>query len=603
MTRVARSRPYHQLRLVSIVALLGLGFVGILGRLVVVQIGGHAHWQDRAVRQYTRHTTLQPERGRVIERHGRVLATSVAVPSVFAVPSEVKSPERTAAVLAEVLEQPLATVQQRLATQSSFVWLSRQVSPQIVTRLQQLQLPGIHFRTEMRRYYPNHHLAGQLLGFVGIDGQGLGGLEYRYDQALTAEPRRIRSSRDAKGRQVQLSPSDMPEMPQGADLHVTLDERLQYVAEKEIAAQVRLLEARSGLVMVMQPHTGDVLAMASYPFFNPNAFQDASQQAWHRNRGLTDPVEPGSTFKVVLAAAAIEESVVHPEDLFFCENGMMQRGRRQLHDYKPHGYLSFADVLAYSSNIGAVKIAERLSPEQFYGYIRRFGFGERTRIDLPGEHHGQVQPPQQWSGFSQDSLALGQEIAVTPIQLIRAFAAIANGGWLVQPRVVTRLVRGDDMRVVEPEPRRRVLLRRTTQQLTAILTDAVTFGTGQAAAIEGYAVAGKTGTAQKIDPVHGGYSHWRVLTSFAGYVPAEDPQLVILVMIDEPQRLRWGSQAAAPVFQRVAQQALHYLQIPPLQPPASPLPATPARTLAGRHAAHPAVSSAQVRVVSLPGTR
>jgi cell division protein FtsI (penicillin-binding protein 3) len=332
--------------------------------------------------------------------------------------------------------------------------------------------------------------------------------------------------------------------------------------------------------MVMQPHTGDVLAMASYPFFNPNAFQDAAQQAWHRNRGLTDPVEPGSTFKVVLAAAAIEEAVVHPEDLFFCENGMMQRGRRQLHDYKPHGYLSFADVLAYSSNIGAVKIAERLSPEQLYGYIRRFGFGERTRIDLPGEHHGQVQPPQQWSGFSQDSLALGQEIAVTPIQLIRAFAAIANGGWLVQPRVVTRLVRGDDVRVVEPEPRRRVLSRRTTQQLTAILTDAVTFGTGQEA-----------------------YSHWRVLASFAGYVPAEDPQLVILVMIDEPQRLRWGSQAAAPVFQRVAQQALHYLQIPPLQPPVSPLPATPARTLAGRHAAHPAVSSASVRVVSWPGTR
>ncbi|MDH3603840.1 MAG: penicillin-binding protein 2, partial [Candidatus Tectomicrobia bacterium] len=523
--------------------------------------------------------------------------------SVFAVPSEVKSPEHTATVLAEVLEQPLETVQRRLATKSSFVWLSRQTSPQIVTRLQQLQLPGIHFRTEMRRYYPNHHLAGQLLGFVGIDGQGLGGLEYRYDQALTAEPRRVRSSRDAKGRQVRLSPSDIPEMPRGADLHVTLDERLQYVAEKEIAAQVRLLEARSGLVMVMQPHTGDVLAMASYPFFNPNAFQDASQHAWHRNRGLTDPVEPGSTFKVVLAAAAIEEAVIQPEDRFFCENGMMQRGRRQLHDYKPHGYLSFADVFAYSSNIGAVKIAERITPEQFYDYIRRLGFGERTRIDLPGEHHGQVRPPQQWSGFSHDSLALGQEIAVTPIQLIRAFAAIANGGWLVQPRVVSRLVRGDDVRVIEPEPRRRVLSRRTTQQLTAILTDAVTFGTGQSAAIEGYSVAGKTGTAQKVDPVNGGYSHWRVLTSFVGYVPTEDPQIVILVMIDEPQRLRWGSQAAAPVFQRVAQQALHYLQIPPLQPPASPLPATPARTLAGRHAAHPAVSSAPVRVVSLPGTR
>ncbi len=609
MTRARRAQPYHRSRLIGVIALLGVGFVGVLGRLFVVQIGGHTHWQDRATRQYTRHATLQPERGRVLDRHGTVLAMSVAVESVYAVPSKIKDVakikgmEAVAASLAEILDQPIGTIRRRLDSPSSFVWLARQVSPQVVAQLRALALPGVHFRTEMRRYYPKHHLAGQLLGFVGIDGQGLGGVEYLYNQDLTAAPRRVRTSRDAKGRRVGLAPNKAPQQAYGADLYVTLDQRLQHVAEKEVAAQVEKLDARSGLVMVMQPRTGDILAMAAYPFFNPNAFQEAAQQAWHRNRGVTDPVEPGSTFKVVLAAAAIEEALVDPEELFFCENGMLQRGRRKLHDYKPHGYLNFADVFAYSSNIGAVKIAERLSQDQFYRYIRRFGFGEPTRIDLPGEHRGQLRPPQQWSDFSHDSLALGQEIAVTPIQLIRAFAAIANGGWLVQPRVVSRVSREGESQVPVLYPRRRVLSRRTTDRMTAILADAVAVGTGRPAAIEGYTVAGKTGTAQKVDPVKGGYSHRRLLTSFVGYVPAEDPQMVILVMIDEPQRSRWGSLAAAPVFKRVAEQALHHLQIPPSVKPVLPSPVSAPPVAPRRQAAVQLDPAERLRVVSLPGMR
>jgi cell division protein FtsI (penicillin-binding protein 3) len=554
-----------------------VGFLIIFIRLYMVQVISHAHLRHVAVQQYTQSVTLQPERGRVLDRHGRVLATSVPVPSVYAIPHEMKNPETIIPQLAHLLHVSRATLQHRLTSSAPFVWLARQVAPDTVAQLRALNVEGIHFLTEMRRYYPKRHLAGQVLGFVGVDGQGLEGLEYQYDQELTGQPRRLLLQRDAMGRWVGQLTEGIGEQPRGTDLYVTLDERLQYVAEKEIAAQVQDFQAKSGLVVIMQPHTGDILAMASYPFFNPNAFHDAQQRVWQRNRGVTDPVEPGSTFKVVVAAASLEEHTVRLNEQFFCEQGKMRRGRRLLRDHKRYGYLSFAEVFAQSSNIGAVKISERLPSMQLYQYMRRFGFGEKTQIDLPGEHPGLVRHPQQWSGFSHDSLTLGQEVTVTPLQLVTAYAAVANGGWLVQPRVVERLVRSSGIEQVTPQARRRILSRQTTAQLTAILTDVVMHGTGQAAAVEGYPVAGKTGTAQKVDPVSGTYSQHRVLASFVGYVPAASPQLVILVMLDEPQGNSWGSQAAAPVFQRVARQALHYLQIPPQDIQTLPLPATTAQ--------------------------
>ncbi|MEE8289884.1 MAG: penicillin-binding protein 2 [Candidatus Tectomicrobia bacterium] len=546
-----------------VVGLLGLSFLTIVGRLYTVQIAEHTRLRDLASGQYTRSITLRPERGRVLDRRGRVLATSVPVPSVYVIPHEIETLDVAAVQLARVFEQPVQTMRQRLQSKASFVWLARQVAPQTVTRLRALGLKGLHVLTEMHRYYPKRHLAGQVLGFVGVDGQALGGLEYRYDRQLSAKPRRILLQRDAIGRWVRLLTEDTVEQSQGADLYVTLDERLQYMAEKEIEAQVRRVRARSGLVVMMQPHTGDILAMALYPFFNPNAFQDPTQRAWQRNRSVTDSIEPGSTFKIVMAAATLEENTVRPGERFFCENGTVLRGRRLLRDHKPHGYLTFAEVFVRSSNIGAVKIGERLSSMQFYQYIRRFGFGEKTLVDLPGEHRGQLRHPRQWSRFSHDSLIIGQEIAVTPLQLVTAFAAVANGGWLMQPRMVKRIVRTDGVQNFAPQVRRRILSRQTTERLTTIFAAAVAHGTGRPAAVEGYRVAGKTGTAQKADPAGGGYSANKVLASFVGYAPAEAPQLVILVMVDEPEISRWGSQAAAPVFRRVAQQALHYLQIPP----------------------------------------
>jgi cell division protein FtsI (penicillin-binding protein 3) len=563
MRPLGRLKPYDPTRLRLVLGLLGVSFVVILGRLFVVQIIQHSDLQARALQQYLRHVTLRPERGRILDRHGRVLATSVAVPSVYLIPRDIEAPDQATARLAAVLQQPYDTVHRQLTSKAPFVWLARQVTPERLANLQALKLRGVYFVNETRRYYPKRHLAGQVLGFVGIDEQGLGGLEHLYDRDLSGQPRRVTLQRDAVGRQVRLLAGETIEHPRGADLYLTLDERLQHVAEREIASQVQQTGAKNGLVVIMQPQTGDILTIASYPFFDPNNYRDPQQHDWQRNRTVTDAFEPGSTFKLVVAAASLEEHTVRPSDTFFCENGLLVRGGRRLRDHEPYGILNVAQVIEKSSNICTVKISERLTAAMLYQYIRRFGFGEKSLVDLPGETPGQLRPPQQWSRFSHASLAIGQEIAVTPLQLIAAFAAVANGGQLMRPHIVKRVVDAETVRTFDPEVRWRVLSSQTAETLTAIFTGVVERGTGKPAAVEGYTVAGKTGTAQKADPERGIYSHRKILASFVGYVPAEAPQLVILVMLDEPQKLRWGSQAAAPVFHRIAQQALHYLQIPP----------------------------------------
>jgi cell division protein FtsI (penicillin-binding protein 3) len=362
---------------------------------------------------------------------------------------------------------------------------------------------------------------------------------------------------------VQIVDGDPSDQPRGADLYVTLDERLQYVAEKEIAARVQETQAKSGLVVVMHPPSGDILALAGYPFFNPNDFQDPKQRVWQRNRAVTDPVEPGSTFKLVTASAALEENVAQVTDMFFCENGLFVHGGRRLRDHHGYGLLSFTQVIEKSSNIGTAKISERLSDTQLYTYIRRFGFGEKSLVNLPGEEEGLIRPPKKWSRPTHDSLAFGQEVTVTPLQLLAAYAAVANGGWLMRPRMVEHVVQGDDSQFFAPQARHQVLSSQTLERINDILVGVVERGTGKQAAVEGYTVAGKTGTAQKVE--RGGYSHSKILASFVGYVPAEAPQLAILVILDEPLRAKWGGEAAAPVFKRVAQQALYYLQVPSRQ--------------------------------------
>src|SRR5215510_3290625 len=563
MRLIRRFKPYNGLRLRLVVGLFGLSFCAIFIRLAIVQLLEHASLRDLAARQYSRNITLHPERGRILDRHGRVLATSVPVPSVYALPQEIDNPEAVAKQVAEVLGQPLATVQHQLTSTAPFVWLARQLPPEVGERLQKLNIRGVQTLQETRRFYPKRHLGGQVLGFVGVDGMGLGGLEHLYNRELTGTPRRVTLQRDATGRTVQVMAGDPSEYPRGADLYLTLDERLQYVAEKELAIRVQETRAKSGLVVIMHPPTGDILALANYPFFNPNDFQDPKQRIWQRNRAITDPVEPGSTFKLVTASAALEENVARITDMFHCENGFIVRNGRRLRDHHPYGLMNFAQVIEKSSNIGTVKIAERLSDNQLYTYIRRFGFGEKSLIHLPGEEEGLIRTPKKWTKPTHDSLAFGQEVTVTSVQLLTAYTVMANGGWLMRPRVVEHVVQSDESQFFAPEVRHRVLSPQTLERMNEILVGVIERGTGKQAAVEGYTVAGKTGTAQKVE--HGSYSHSKVLASFVGYVPAESPQLAMVVMIDEPQLAKWGGEAAAPVFKRVAQQALYYLQVPSQQ--------------------------------------
>jgi cell division protein FtsI (penicillin-binding protein 3) len=547
----------------------------------VLQVFQHTHLRGLAERQYSRQITLHPERGRILDRHGRDLATSVPVPSVYAIPQELEdNPDVVAPKLAAILGQPRAIVEDQLSAAATFVWLARQLPPEVGERVQKLKIPGVHVLQETRRFYPKRHLAGQVLGFVGVDGAGLGGLEHLYNRELTGTPRQVTLQRDATGRTVQVMAGDPSDQPRGADLYLTLDERLQYIAEKEIATRVQETQARSGLVVMIHPPTGDILALASYPFFNPNDFQDPKQRVWQRNRAVTDPVEPGSTFKLVAAAAALEENVARVTDMFHCENGFVVRGGRRLRDHHPYGLLNFVQVIEKSSNIGTVKIAERLSDNQLYTYIRRFGFGEKSLVNLPGEEDGMIRPPKKWTKPTHDSLAFGQEVTVTALQLVNAYAAVANGGWLMRPRMVEHIVQGDESQFFAPHARHRVLSPQTLERLNEILVGVVERGTGKQGAVEGYTVAGKTGTAQKVE--HGTYSHSKVLAAFVGYVPAEAPQLAIVVLIDEPRLAKWGGEAAAPVFKRVTQQALYYLQVPSRQTQTlsldatlNPIPASP----------------------------
>ncbi len=527
-----RFKPYSGPRLRLVVGCFAFMFCAIIIRLAVVQGLQHAHLRDLAERQYSRQITLHPERGRILDRHGRVLATNVPVPSVYVIPQDIDDSDAAASKVAEALGMPLATVHSQLSTVSTFVWLARQFPPEVGERVQKLNLRGVQVLQETRRFYPKRHLAGQILGFVGVDGAGLGGLEHLYNHELTGTPRQVTLQRDATGRTVQVMAGDPSEQPRGADLYLTLDER-------------------------------DILALANYPFFNPNDFQDPRQRVWQRNRAVTDPVEPGSTFKLVAASAALEENVARVTDIFNCENGFVVRSGRRLRDHHPYGLLNFVQVIEKSSNIGTAKIAARLSDEQLYTYIRRFGFGEKSLVNLPGEEDGMIRPPKKWTKPTHDSLAFGQEVTVTPLQLLTAYTAMANGGWLMRPRVVEHIVQGDEFQFFAPQPRHRVLSPPTLERMNEILVGVVDRGTGKQAAVEGYAVAGKTGTAQKVE--HGTYSHSKILASFVGYVPAEAPQLAIVVIIDEPRLAKWGGEAAAPVFKRVAQQALYYLQVPSQQ--------------------------------------
>jgi cell division protein FtsI (penicillin-binding protein 3) len=549
-----------------------LWFAALGARLYWLQVERHEHYAKKAAQQHQRVLDLEPPRGTIYDARGRVLAVSVDVESVAANPQEIVDAKTTARRLAKLLHLDAADLERRLLSERDFVFVARKLDPPVADAVRALDLPGIHFLRESKRYYPMRELAAQVLGFVGTDHVGLAGLEAHYDRVVAGRAGHRTVLRDAHRRTL-LSPRlSTVEARPGADLHLTLDATVQYIVEKELAAAVERHHARGGTAVVLDPHTGAILGIATLPSFDPNRFAAASRQRW-KVGAVTDAYEPGSTFKMVTAAAVLAHGLLTPDDVLDCEQGGITLAGVLIRDHDRYGRLTVREVLAKSSNVGMIKLALLLGQQRLYEEVRALGFGERTAVDLPGESPGIVRPLRAWSALSKAYVSFGQEVSVTSLQLARAMAAVANGGRLLRPHVVARVEgeRGVE-RLDEPFEQGQALTPAVAAQLEELLAEVVRAGTGRQAAIDGYPVAGKTGTAQKV--VGGRYSHRYFMSSFVGYAPISDPRLVAVVALDEPWPAYYGGVVAAPAFAAIARQVLLYWGVPPqpgLLPPAAPL--------------------------------
>ena len=553
-----------KIKIYLVLTLFLICFGAIWKRLYNVQITQHERLLNLSNKQYFKAFYSTPQRGAIYDKEGRDLAISIEADSIYANPLEIENPLKTAGAISSVLQLDKIKLYRELEHEKGFVWIKRKVTPDEAEAVESLNLKGIRFLKEGRRFYPKRGLAARMIGFVGMDNHGLSGVEYFGDDYLKGKSERIVIEKDALGRGVNFSKEYGGITEKGYDLRLTIDEVIQYIAEKELAAQVTKYKAKGGTAIVMDPFTGEMLAMANQPQFNPNSFAQYREKDW-RNQIISDNFEPGSIFKLILSAAVLEEKMAGKDDIFFCENGELKIGEIVIHEAKGHKYnwLTLKEIIGKSSNIGAVKLAQNLGAKRFYDYMLKFGMGSKTGINLPGESTGKLRDIKEWSGISLASISFGQEISVTHLQIVTAVSAIANGGLLMRPRIV-KSVDKDGMVLEEfkPEVIRRVVSEKTCKEITEILEYVVMSGTGQKAAIEGYTVAGKTSTAQKADEGKKGYSEDKYMSSFVGYVPSKKPRLVIMVGIDEPEGVAWGGEVAAPVFKEIARQSLRYLKVP-----------------------------------------
>lgn len=542
-----------------------LGFTLIGCRLFYLQVLQSDVGAHQVKRQHQKMVMVKPDRGVIADRHGHPLVLNVDVPSVYVNPGSLKDSLDTAKILASVLKMPVGKLRKLLQRKQPFVWIKRHISEDMAKQVEAMSRPGVMVTREPYRLYPKGELGAHVLGFAGIDSQGLEGLEFQYESYLRGEKTLVRYQRDALGRTIApLRSRNSPRLQTGYQLTLSIDEVIQFIAEDELAKAVRKSRAQSGSILIMDPMTGAILAWALYPTFDPNHFKEFSAKDW-RNRAVTDPYEPGSTLKVVIAAAALEEQVMEPDTLIYGGDGQMPVAGTIVHDPAKSGWMTFSEVMVRSSNVGVIKMAVELGELRVYHYLKAFGFGEKTGIDLPGESSGILHHPDVWSGRSLSSLAMGQEIAVTPIQMVTAMSVVANGGWLMTPYVVSsvRDAYGQSVLTHDPRPKRRPISTKTATRLTHILEAVVERGTGKRARLPGYRVAGKTGTSQKIDPETGSYSSSSVIASFVGFVPVEQPALTMLVVLDEPEVDKWGGKIAAPVFGNVAERVLPHMGIFP----------------------------------------
>jgi len=552
-----------KLRIVTVGLIFGFFISTIMARAVYLQIFRGTKLSQKAAYQYEKSIISRGMRGTIYDRKFRTMAVSVDVPSIAAYPRQIEKTGQIAKTLARELQVDRKALYQKLKSKKSFVWIQRQVSPRQTLRIKNLKLKGVDFVPEHRRFYPNKTLAGQILGFSGIDGHGLEGIEFYYNTYLEGGRGTFKMVRDALGRRFD-SENGAPARYTGGNLILTIDQTIQYITERALAESVEKYSAKSGIAIVMAPETGGVLAMAHYPFFNPNSFKEFGKMTW-RNRAITDPFEPGSTLKIFTVASALETGKITPNSIFFCENGAYRVGRNTVNDTHPHGWLTLQDIVKYSSNIGAVKVSQKIGPEKLYNSLKAFGFGKRTGIDAPGETPGRLSHFKQWAKIDAAAIAFGQGISVSALQMITAVSSIANDGQLMAPFMVQAITNSQDRIVKTFHPRKvgQVITKENALRLKKMMQMVVEpGGTGVKAAVDSFSVGGKTGTAQKVGK-SGTYARGKYIASFVGFAPIEKPKIVVLVVVDEPKKKHYGGTVAAPAFRKISQETLIYLNIVP----------------------------------------
>jgi len=532
-----------------------------IGRLLYIQFFNSAYLSGIAKKQHNLFVELEPLRGVIYDTNLKPQTLNLPAASLYASPNSIKESdkERIVVALSGILNVNRDYLRDRLARKKSFIWLARKITPQQEEAVKKLKIKGLGFLRETKRSYPNTYLASQIIGFAGLDNTGLEGIELYLDKYLKGAQGWAIFLRDA--RQKKLDIWEKMVLPRdGNDIVLTIDQVIQYIAERELDKAYKTYHAKGASIIVMDPHTGKILALANRPTYDLNEHSNVSKDQT-RDRAICDLFEPGSVFKIVTAAAALEEKRVSEEDRFFCENGSYRVANHILHDHKPHGWLTFREVIEESSNIGTTKVAQLLGPDTVYKYVRLFGFGSKLGIDLPGEISGMIKEPRFWSKTSIGAIPIGQEVGVTALQLASAMSAIANGGQLMRPFVIEEIrdKQGKVIKKTSPELIRKVISLDTAARVTKMLTGAVEEGTGRMAQIPGFTSAGKTGTAQKLEP-NGAYSHSKFVASFIGFAPAEDPLVTIVVSVDEPHPYYFGGVVAAPVFRNVAADVIRYMK-------------------------------------------
>ncbi len=551
----------HKKRAVILNTVIIFTFIVVSLRLADLMIINHKHLSERAVQQHTKAEDIQVRRGIILDRKGRELALNLEFDSLYCDPATLNLGTGDIEKLAAAISKEPKVILSKIPDEGRFAWIERKMDPSAAEKIRELNIEGMGFVAETKRFYPRGELASHIIGFVGVDNQALEGIELKYDKYLKTKGGKVFIERDASGRV--LSPGVNMEA-KGNNIVLTIDEALQSVVEKELEKAVEQWRAAAATAIMMDPFTGEILALANRPSYDPNMGGRASGSE-KRDRAITDCYEPGSTFKIIIGTGSLEEKLLKPESLFDVSRGGIEVGGKTIRDVHRYGVLTFKEVIQKSSNVGSIMIGMKLGKERVYKYAKLLGIGEKTGIDLPGEVSGWLHPPERWSGTSLGAIPIGQEVAVTPLQMLRAYSAVANGGFLVRPHVVSQIISPGGRVIASFRDRemKRVISAKTAETFKDILKSVTEDGgTGKSASVDGNEVAGKTGTAQIINPVTKRYSKEKYVSSFVGFVPADNPRIAIIVIVYEPKGQIYGGLVAAPIFKNIATQALSYLNVP-----------------------------------------